>query len=46
MTDKLELEITSLRWDERLGSKSDVPYIIVNCTFKVDPGSDIWQSAK
>jgi hypothetical protein len=46
MTDKLELEITSLRWDERLGSKSDVPYIIVNCTFKVDPGSDVWQRAK
>lgn len=44
MTDNLT--ITSLRWDERSGTKTDIPYIIVNCTFKIDRESPQWQCAK
>jgi len=47
MTERLpELQITSLRVNEYRGAKSDVPYLMVNCTFKVDPGTSLWQMAK
>jgi hypothetical protein len=32
-----ELQITHLRWDAYTGEKSHIPYIVVNCTFKVTP---------
>jgi hypothetical protein len=47
MSERLpELQITSLRVNEYRGAKFDVPYLVVNCTFKVDPGTSLWQMAK
>ena len=41
-----ELIITSLRVNEYRGAKSDVPYLVINCTFKIDPDTSLWQMAK
>jgi hypothetical protein len=41
-----ELTITSLRVNEYRGAQSDVPFLVINCTFKVDPETSLWQMAK
>jgi hypothetical protein len=47
MTERLpELQITSLRVNEYRGAKYDVPYLVINATFKVDPDTSLWQMAK
>lgn len=46
MTETPELTITSLRWDPYVSECSGVPYLVVNCTFKVDPNSHLWESVK
>ena len=47
MSERLpELQITSLRVNEYRGAKSDVPYLVINATFKIDPDTSLWQMAK
>jgi hypothetical protein len=46
MSDNPELKITSLSWREFSGKKSDIPYLIINCTFKVTPETYLWQTTK
>lgn len=53
MTSEPEVIITSLRVDERVSSGANiyganVPYLIVNCTFKIPKNEDnyLWEQAK